>query len=260
MRASQTSAPGRSEALFEQLLRIGDNALILGHRLSEWVGHAPALEEELATANVALDLIGQARNWLAYAGEVEGRGRDEDALAFHRDVLDFHNVLLVEQPNGHYGDTIARQFLFDALHFLQLEALAAGRDARIAELAAKSVKEVGYHLRRSGEWVVRLGDGTELSHERIQHAIDDAWIFVDELFTADAVDRAVQEAGVGPDPASLRPPWEARVQAVLTEAGLERPREGPVRTGGKQGTHSEHLGYLLAEMQFLPRAYPDARW
>lgn len=250
----------RQEALVEYLLRLGDNALVLGHRLSEWVGHAPALEEEMATANVALDLIGQARSWYAYAGEVEGRGRDEDALAYHRDAIDFHNVLLVEQPNGHYGDTIARQFLFDAFHHELLQALSASADARIAEIAAKSLKESGYHLRRSGEWVIRLGDGTEESHERIQASVDDLWMYTGEPFAMDEVDRLLLRDGTAADLEPLRLRWQEHVGSVLEEATLVRPEDGWMQSGGKQGTHTEHLGYLLAEMQFLPRAYPDARW
>lgn len=251
----------RREALVEYLMRLGDNALVLGHRLSEWVGHAPALEEEMATANVALDLIGQARSWLAYAGEVEGAGRDEDALAYHRDVLDFHNGLLVELPNGHYGDTIARQFFFDAFHYYELEALSGSADERVAEIAAKSLKEVGYHLRRSGEWVVRLGDGTEESHERIQESVNDLWAYTGELFSPDEVDRLLLSEGVAADLEAVHARWSEHVGAVLEEATLTRPEDGWMQSGGKQGTHhTEHLGYLLAEMQFLPRAHPDARW
>lgn len=212
-------------------------------------------------ANVALDLIGQARSWLAYAGEVEGRGRDEDALAYHRDVLDFHNNLLVELPNGHYGDSIARQFFFDAFHYYQLEALSRSTDERIAEIAAKSLKEVGYHLRRSGEWVVRLGDGTEESHERIQESVNDLWAYTGELFSPDEVDRLLLSEGVAADLEAVHARWSEHVGAVLEEATLTRPEDGWMQSGGKQGTHhTEHLGYLLAEMQFLPRAHPDARW
>lgn len=246
--------------LFEYLLRLGDNALVLGHRLSEWVGHAPELEEEVATANVSLDLIGQARSWLAYAGELEGQGRDEDALAYHRDVLDFRNALLVEQPNGHYGDTIARQFLFDAFHYHVLEELTASADERIAALAAKGVREVAYHLRRSGDWMVRLGDGTELSHARMQASVAELWPYTGELFAADAVDRALLEAGIGADLERVHGRWDAHVGEVLHDATLDRPDDDWMQSGGKQGAHSEHLGYILAEMQFLPRAYPDARW
>jgi ring-1,2-phenylacetyl-CoA epoxidase subunit PaaC len=249
-----------SKAMFEYLLRLGDNCLILSQRLSEWCGHGPALEEDLATTNVALDLLGQARLWLSYAGEVEGRGRDEDQLAFLRDAGAFRNSLLVEQPNGNYADTIARQFCFDAWHHLLLSELAQSRDERIAAIAAKSVKEVTYHLRRSGDWVVRLGDGTELSHARMQAAFDGLWRYTGELFTADAVDETLIRAGVACDPRMLQAPWEAYMRETLAEATLHVPDTGWMQRGGKQGVHTEHLGYLLAEMQFLQRAYPGAQW
>lgn len=241
------------------VLRLADNALVLGQRLSEWVGHAPALEEEMATANVSLDLIGQAKSWLEYAAELRGGG-DADRLAFHRDVLDFHNTLLVEQPNGDYAMTIARQFLFDAFHLPLLEQLSGASDPRVAEIAAKSAKEVGYHLRRSGEWMIRFGDGTDESRRRVTDAVERLWPFTGELFTGDAVDEAMHAAGVGPDLAAVRERWSGHVDEVFAEAGLERPEDGWMQSGGKQGHHSEHLGYLLAEMQQLPRAYPDARW
>nr|AIK66573.1 phenylacetate-CoA oxygenase [Arhodomonas sp. Seminole] len=242
------------------VLRLADNALVLGQRLSEWIGHAPALEEEMATANVSLDLIGQAKSWLDYAAELEGEGRDADTLAFHRDVLDFHNTLLVEQPNGDYALTIARQFFFDAFHMPLLEQLARSGDPRIAEIAAKSAKEVGYHVRRSSEWIIRFGDGTDESHQRVQAAVDRLWPFTGELFSGDGLDEAMREAGIGADLAAVREQWSATVDEVFAEATLTRPEDGWMQSGGKQGEHSEHLGYLLAEMQFLPRAYPDARW
>ncbi len=242
------------------VLRLADNALVLGQRLSEWIGHAPALEEEMATANVSLDLIGQAKSWLEYAAELDGEERDADTLAFHRDVLDFHNTLLVEQPNGDYALTIARQFLFDAFHMPLLEQLTRSADPRIAEIAAKSAKEVGYHVRRSSEWMIRFGDGTEESHERVQAAVDRLWPYTGELFSDDALDEAMQQAGIGADLAAVREHWSATVDEVFAEATLTRPEDSWMQSGGKQGEHSEHLGYLLAEMQFLPRAYPDARW
>ncbi|WP_440995785.1 1,2-phenylacetyl-CoA epoxidase subunit PaaC [Arhodomonas sp. SL1] len=241
------------------VLRQADNALVLGQRLSEWVGHAPALEEEMATANVALDLIGQAKSWLEYAAELRG-GSDADTLAFHRDVLDFHNALLVEQPNGDYALTIARQFFFDAFHLPLLEQLSSSADPRIAEIAAKSAKEVGYHLRRSSEWMIRFGDGTEESQRRVTDAVDRLWPFTGELFAGDEVDEAMRSAGVGADLGAVRERWSTTVDEVFAEAGLARPEDGWMQSGGKQGHHSEHLGYLLAEMQFMPRAYPDARW
>jgi ring-1,2-phenylacetyl-CoA epoxidase subunit PaaC len=244
----------------EFLLRMGDTALVLSQRLSEWVGKGPILEEDIAQTNVGLDLIGQARMWLSYAGEVEGAGRDEDALAFRRDQHAFRNALLVEQPNGDYADTMARQFLFDHWHRLALEAMTASRDERVAAIASKSLKEVAYHVERSSDWVIRLGDGTALSHARMQAAIDALWMYTGELFLPDAVDDAMARDGIGPDLASLAAPWRDAVGAVLAEATLAMPADDWAQRGGRQGRHTEHLGHLLAEMQFLQRAYPDARW
>jgi len=245
---------------FEYLLRMGDSALVLAQRLSEWVGKGPVLEEDIALANVGLDLIGQARMWLSYAGEVEGAGRDEDALAFRRDAHQFRNALLCEQPNGNYADTTARQFLFDHWHVLMLRALERSSDARVAEIAAKAAKEVRYHVERSTDWVIRLGDGTQVSHLRMQAAIDALWPYAGELFAADAVDEAMAREGVAPDLASLSGPWRAAVSEALVEATLAVPVDDWAHRGGRQGRHSEHLGHLLTEMQFLQRAYPDARW
>lgn len=248
------------EPTFEYLLRLGDNSLVLGHRVSEWCGHAPALEEDLALANVALDLIGQARLWLGLAGEVEGKGRDADQLAYLRDAREFHNLLLVEQRNGDFGMTIARQFLFDAWHHLLLGALQRSTDARIAEIADKALKEVTYHLERSGEWVIRLGDGTEESRRRVRTAIDLLWSYTGEMFEMDAVDQAMARSGAGTDLSRLREPWLAHVARILGEATVPMPQSGWMQRGGKRGIHSEHLGYLLAELQFLQRAYPGATW
>jgi ring-1,2-phenylacetyl-CoA epoxidase subunit PaaC len=248
------------DALVEMLLRAGDNALILGHRLSEWCGHGPVLEEDIAMSNIALDLVGQATMWLGHAGEIEGEGRDADALAYHRDVLDWRNALLVEQPNGDFAVTMARQFLFDCFHVEQLGALAGSADERVAAIAAKALKEATYHRRHSGEWVIRLGDGTEESHARMQAAIDALWGYTHELFEADAHDLALAASGTTVDPSSLKPAWDTMVDRVLAEATLTRPADGWSIRGGKTGVHSEHLGLLLAEMQFLPRAYPGARW
>lgn len=246
---------------FEYLLRLADNALVLSQRLSEWCGKGPALEEDMALTNVALDLIGQARFWFSYAGELEGKGRDEDALAFLRDAHDFTNVLLVEQPNGNYADTVARQFYFDSWHYLTLQRLCASSDARIAEIADKSLKEVAYHVRRSTDLVIRLGDGTERSHDMMQTALDEMWMYTGELFRSDAIDEAMAAQGIAPDAASLREPWLKHIGDVLKEATLSMPpADAWMQKGGKQGVHSEHLGYLLAEMQFLQRAYPGARW
>ena len=246
--------------LFEYLLRLGDNGLILGHRVSEWCGHGPILEEDLALANVALDLLGQAKLWLGLAAEVEGKGRDADKLAFLRDVREFRNALLVEQKNGDFAATMVRQFFFDAWHYLVLDALRASTDARVAEIADKAVKEVAYHLERSRDWIVRLGDGTDESHRRTQKAVTILWPYTGELFEADEVERALVPAGVAADPAGLRQPWLDVVGATLEEATLKQPESGWMQRGGRSGLHSEHLGYLLAEMQFLQRAYPGATW
>jgi ring-1,2-phenylacetyl-CoA epoxidase subunit PaaC len=250
----------QQDALFEYLLRLGDNALILGHRLSEWCGHSPALEEDLALSNVALDLIGQTQLWLNLAGEVEGKGRDADKLAYLRDGRDFRNVLLVEQPNGDFAVTMARQFYFDAWHYLLLRELTGSKDSRIAEIAAKGLKEVTYHLERSRDWVLRLGDGTEESHRRMQTAIDDLWMYTGELFESDEIDQAMAREGLGPDLATLHEPWIGLVRATAEEATLSLPQPGWAQKGGKRGIHSEHLGYILADLQFLQRAYPNATW
>ncbi|MCA2012633.1 phenylacetate-CoA oxygenase subunit PaaC [Cereibacter sphaeroides] len=246
--------------LFTGLTRLGDTTLILGHRVSEWCGHAPVLEEDIALANMALDLIGQTQLWLGLAGEVEGRGRDADALAFRRDGWDFHNLLLVERPNGDFGTTLMRQFLFDAWHAPMLKALEGSTDARVAEIAQKAGKEVAYHIERSADLVIRLGDGTEESHKRMQSALDALWGYTGEAFIADAVDTRLAEAGIMPAPESLRAAYDETIDAVLAEATLKRPDSNFAHKGGKQGRHSEHMGHLLTQMQWLQRAYPDARW
>jgi ring-1,2-phenylacetyl-CoA epoxidase subunit PaaC len=246
--------------LFEYLLRLGDNALILGHRLSEWCGHSPALEEDLALSNVALDLIGQTQLWLSLAGEVEGKGRDADKLAYLRDARDFRNVLLVEQPNTDFAVTMARQFYFDAWHYLLLRELTSSKDPRIAEIAAKGLKEVSYHLERSRDWILRLGDGTEESRRRMQTAMDDLWMYTGELFESDEIDQAMAQEGLGPDLAPLHEPWLGLIRATAEEATLSLPQPGWAQKGGKRGIHSEHLGFILADLQFLQRAYPNATW
>ena len=249
------------DPLFDWLLRQGDSCLVLGHRLSEWCGHAPVLEEDIALANVALDLIGQARFWLTLAGEVEGAGRDENQLAYLRDAHAYRNVLLVEQKNGDFAVTMTRQFLFDAWHWLVLTELQCSADPRVAEIAMKAVKEVAYHLERSRDWVIRLGDGTEESHRRMRKAVDQLWPFSGELFEMDEVDRAVIERGIGVDLEGLRGPWLELVRTTFDEATLAMPNpDAWMQRGGKRGRHSEHLGYLLAEMQFVQRAYPGATW
>ncbi len=247
--------------LIEYLLRLGDSALIQGQRLCEWCGKAPALEEELALMNVGLDLVGQARNWLDYAAELLADGRDADHLAFRRDERAYRNLLLVEQPNGDFAVTIAKQFLFDAWHFQVLQALSNSCDARVAGIAAKAFKEVTYHLRRSGEWVERLGDGTEESRRRMLAAIEQVWRFTVELVNSDDVEQRLADAGVAPNTTELASAWHAKVTEVFTRATLQIPgAANHFYLSGRSGVHSEHLGILLAEMQSLPRAYPDATW
>jgi ring-1,2-phenylacetyl-CoA epoxidase subunit PaaC len=243
------------DALATCALRLGDDSLILGQRLGEWCGHAPALEVDLSLANVALDLIGQATHFLGLAGELESKGRDADALAFRRDVMDFTNCLLVEQQNGDFAQTMARQFLFSNFQELHLAALAASKHERFAVIAAKAVKEVTYHSKLANDWVIRLGDGTDESRARMIAGLDWMWRFVDEMFVMDEAD-----AALGIDKAALKPAWDRRIDAVLAEATLERSATRRAITGGRIGHHSEQLGHLLSEMQFLQRAYPGATW
>ncbi len=241
-------------------LRLGDDALILGQRLGEWTGHAPSLELDLALANFALDLIGQATHLLNFAGEAEGQGRDGDRLAFHRDVFDFTNCLMVEQPNGDFARTLARQMLFSTFQHAFYEALSASTEPRLAGLAKKAVKETAYHARFSQEWVIRLGDGTAESAARMAEGLAWHWRFIDELFEMDGLERSLCAAGQAVDRALLRPAFDARLQEVLAQAKLSAPQAHRAVLGGRRGHHSEHLGHLLAQMQFLPRAYPKAVW
>jgi ring-1,2-phenylacetyl-CoA epoxidase subunit PaaC len=247
-------------ALFPYLLRLGDDRLILGHRLSEWCGHGPILEEDIALANIALDLIGEATLCLKLAGEVEGAGRGEDALAFLRDATDFRNALLVELPKGDFGVTIVRQLFFSVFSLLQMDALQKSANAELAGIAAKAVKEARYHVRHSAQWVVTLGDGTDESHARAQRAVDDLWRYTGELFLADDVDREIAASGLGVDPSTLQPAWRAQVEDVLRRATLTIPQDGYMQRGGRDGRHTEHLGHLLTEMQVLPRSHPGASW
>ena len=249
-----------SEDRYEYALRLGDNALILSHRLSQWCGHGPALEEDIALTNVALDLIGQAQLWLELAAALEGKGRSADDLAYRRDAGAFRNALLVERPNGDYGHTLMRQYLFDAWHIEALSALADSADARFAEIAAKAEKEAAYHVERTAELVVALGDGTDESHARMQAALDALWPYAGELFLGDALDARLAAERVAPAAASLKPAWDAATGAVFAEATLTPPASAFAHKGGRAGRHTEALGPLLAEMQFLPRAYPDATW
>ena len=249
------------DAKFEYVLRQGDNALILSQQLSQLCGKGPALEEDMALTNVALDLLGQTRMWLTYAGELEGKGRDEDRIAFHRDAIDYRNVLLVEQPNGSYAETMMHQFFFDTWHYFLMQGLLKSTDQRIAEIAQKSLKEVTYHLRRSGDLVVRLGDGTDISHAKMQTAADELWMYTGEVFLYDEIDKAMVEQGVAPPVEGLRAAFLEHVSEIFAEATLIMPPpDAWMQRGGKQGRHSEHLGYILAEMQFLQRAYPGAEW
>ena len=248
------------QALFRHVLRLGDLSLVLGQRLGEWVGHSPALEEDLGLANIALDLIGQARLFLTYAGEVEGRGRGEDDIAFLRDHGEYLNAILVELPNGDFGQTIVRQVLIDAFQLELYERMASSSDHRLAAIAAKAVKEVRYHLRYSSGWLVRLGDGTEESHARVQSALDTLWPYTVELFAEDDLDRVMADHGVAPRLCEVQSGWTRRIDEILAEATLKRPKDRPHSWHGKRGQHSEHLGYILAEMQYLQRTYPGARW
>ena len=252
--------PRFGDPLMEYLLRLGDDRLVLGHRLSEWCGHGPILEEDIAVANFALDLIGQASMFLGLAGTVEGTGRDADALAFFRDNTAFRNALLVELPRGDFGFTMVRQFLFDAYSVVQLDALAGCGHAELAAIAAKSLKEDKYHLRHSSEWVVRLGDGTEESHRRVQEALDTLWRYTGELFTRDGIDDAVEAHGIVLDHAALKARWDAIVHDVLQRATLEVTPPRAMASGGRRGRHTEHLGHLLAVMQSVARAHPGATW
>ncbi len=250
----------KQEALLEYCLRLGDNSLIIGHRMSEWCGHGPVLEQDIALINIALDHIGQARNWLTLAGKIEGKGRTEDDFAYKRDAHQFRNLLITEQPNGNWGDTLMRSFLFDTFNFYLHQVLQHSKHEEIASIAEKSLKEINYHLKYSSEWVIRLGDGTEVSHQKMQNALDDLWIFTGEMFEADKVDQLMLEEGIGADLKQIHEFWTEHVREVLEQATLKIPNQNWFQKGGKQGRHTEYMGYILAEMQFLPRAYPDAVW
>jgi len=256
-----TATSGTAEnAFFEYLLRLADDRLVLGHRLSEWCGHAPILEEDIALANIALDLIGQASLLLKLAGEIEGKGRSEDTLAYFRDAIEFRNAQLVELPNGDFALTIVRQFLFDAWDVLVLERLTTASNQSLAGIAAKALKEAKYHLRHTAEWVRMLGDGTAESHARAQRALDDLWPYTAELFLSDAIDAEAVASGSGVDVESLRPRWRHTVDQVIGEATLTVPKDGFAPRGGRAGRHTEHLGRMLADMQSLARAHPGAAW
>ena len=241
-------------------LRRADDALILGHRLSEWCGHAPMLEEDMALSNMALDLIGQARELYGYAAKVEGRGNDEDKLAYLRDVRQYRNLLLVERPNGDFAHTMVRQLFYAAFADLYWRGMMGSTDATLAAIATKSEKESAYHLRHASEWVIRLGDGTDESHARVQVAVDDLWAYTGEMFGADDAERGLIDAGVAIDPTMLLPEWLSIVSHVAREATLTLPENDWMQQGGRDGRHSEHLGHLLSELQYMQRSFPGATW
>lgn len=248
------------ENLFKFLTRMGDNCLIIGHRNSEWCGHAPILEEDIALANIALDFIGQTQLWLGLAGEIEGKNRTADNLTYLRDSKDFHNFLLTEQPNGDFAQTMTRQLFFDVWHLNMLEGLVESTNSRIAEIAEKAVKEAKYHLERSSDLCLRMGDGTDESKSRMQDAIDMLWPYVGEMFKPDDIDDAMVEAGIAPNLSVIEDKWCKFITNLFDEAGLVKPDSTWHQNGGKIGIHSEHMGFILSDMQFLQRAYPGANW
>ncbi len=250
----------KQDALFEYLLRIADNALILGHRISEWCGHGPTLETDIGMTNIALDYIGHARNLYQYAVEIEGKNRTEDDLAYSRDTTAFKNLLLVEQPNEDFAYTIVRQFIFDSFNYHFFDALQSSSDERLVGIAKKSIKEIAYHYRWSAEWIIRLGDGTTESHKKIQEALDEMWMYSGECFNADAIDNQLLEAGIGVDLAAVKSKFDTRVSDILKQATLTLPTEEWMQEGGKQGNHTEHFGFILTELQWMQRAYPDMEW
>lgn len=245
---------------FEYLLRLGDSSLIIGHRLSEWCGHGPILEEDIAMINIALDFVGNATSLLEYAGKIEGKGRNEDDLAFMRGEREYRNLLITEQPNGDFANTIARQFLFDTYMFFLYEELKSSKDETIAAIAVKTHKEITYHLRHTSQWMLRLGDGTEESHTRLQNAVNDLWMFTSEMFEMDEVDAVLIKEGIAADLDKVKAAWEKQVKEVLAEATLTVPETKFKQKGSKEGKHSEHLGFLLAEMQYVHRSFPNAKW
>lgn len=247
-------------SLIDYTLHLADNALIIGHRNSEWCGHGPVLEQDIAISNIALDFIGQARNFYQYAAELAGNNATEDTLAFLRDVPEFKNVLITELPNGDWAQTTLRQFLFSTYQYYFYQQLQNSSDTRLAAIAAKSLKEVTYHLRWSSEWVIRLGDGTEESKQRLLTAVDELWNFTGELFLPAAYETALMQEDIGVDLSIIREQWHQKVQEVFAEATIQIPEKSWAQQGGKTGIHTEHLGYILAEMQFLQRAYPGAEW
>jgi len=258
--AHPTYSPEVRHLLFDYVVQLADTSLVLGHRLSEWCGHGPVLEQDLAMANIALDLLGETRSLYQYAAELEGQGRTEDDLAFLRVATDYRNPLLVEQPNGDFAHTVVRQFLFDNFHYHFLQRLQASPDAALAAIAEKSVKEAAYHLKWSAEWIIRLGDGTEESRQRIEKAIHKLWRYAGELTTPTPTEQALQDLGIIPQYSDLQSSMAAYTAQVFAEATLPVPQNVPSQLGGKQGRHSEYLGYLLAELQYMQRTYPGLKW
>ena len=246
--------------LYSLTLALADDALVLGHRLSEWSGKAPMLEEDIALSNLGLDLIGQARLFYAYAGEVEGKGRSEDDLAYFRDAAGYRNLLIVELEIGDFAHTMARQFLYAAFVHPYFQALAQSKDARLAEIAAKAVKEMAYHLRHTSEWMIRLGDGTAESKRRVTDALEELWGYSGEMFEMTAGEQVLAAEGIAPNRAAIVATWTATVDAVLQEATLTRPKARGMQSGGRAGRHTEMLDHLLAEMQVLARQHPGAVW
>jgi ring-1,2-phenylacetyl-CoA epoxidase subunit PaaC len=256
----RSGARMKDGALFTYVLGLADDALVLGHRLSEWSGKAPMLEEDIALSNLGLDLIGQARLFYTYASEIEGAGRDEDALAYLRDEHEYSNLLIVEQPNGDFAVTMVRHLLYAAFMHPYYQALQHSNDVRLAEIAAKAVKEMAYHVRHASEWTIRLGDGTEESHRRAQTALEDLWMYTGEMFDMSEGEQTLAARGIAVDRAAIRPGWDATIDHVLAEATLKRPANCWMQSGGRKAWHTEHLGHMLAEMQVLHRAHPGAKW
>ncbi len=246
--------------LLEYTLRLGDNALILGQRLAEWCGHGPILEQDIALSNISLDHLGQARMLMQYAAELKGDDYTEDKMAFFRDIMEYKNLLILELENGDWGKTLARQFLFDTFNYFQYTELLKSKDDHIRAVAQKAIKEITYHAQWSAEWIIRLGDGTEESHNRIQNSINELWEWTGEMFEMDAVDQKMIEVGIGVDLEPIKAAWHDKVAEILEIATLSKPETGWMQTGGKKGEHTEYLGFVLAEMQHLPRMYPEAKW
>ncbi|MBK9256133.1 MAG: phenylacetate-CoA oxygenase subunit PaaC [Saprospiraceae bacterium] len=248
------------QQLLDYLMLPADNVLILGQRLGEWCGHGPVLEQDIAMTNIALDLIGEARNYYQYAAEIAADGRTEDDFPYKRDVRQFRNILLVELPNGHWGDTLMRQFMFDCFHYYYLEALKSSNDKRLAAIASKSFKEVSYHIRFSGEWIIRLGDGTDESHQKIQTSLDNLMPYFEEMFIPSDIETQMKDSGIAPDLSKIKIHATDRFENTIEEATLIIPQNIYPQKGGKTGLHTEHLGFIISDLQYLQRAYPGAEW